>query len=132
MKIDDLTLDTDELDAFMASRLKNQRIWVGPYFMYVRKGSHMIDRKLRKTFDVGSIKHQDRDENVYWEKSAKRPSRGQFRELMALLEQCAKAAGLEAVFVESISNEFLPEVLTGYGYKRVEDAQADVHYVKFI
>lgn len=127
MKIADIE---DPIADFVKSQQRNAYIYVGVYRIYIRKGIHHINGRIRKTLDLGNIQNEDNADNLDWLPTSQRGERGRFSEIIRRFEEVAKTAGFEGVFVESVVNGFLPEVLTRYGYKRVEDAEADVHYFK--
>jgi hypothetical protein len=70
---------------------------------------------LERPFDLASVTREGRGLETLGPEA--RPPRGQFRELMAMLEREAGDVGHDGVYVEAIMNEFLPRVLKSMGYE---------------
>lgn len=123
-------LNPRELQAFLANQnSRNAWLNVGPYKTYLRKGERILPRgdvtRTRdttrfKTLELANVERQGRGTKTLPE--GERPSRGQFQELITLLENEAQKNGYDAVYVEQILNEFLPQVLQRRGY--VQDPMA--------
>lgn len=107
-------LDPTDLRKFLRGSQRNANIRVGPYDAYVRK-SMPRGMGMEKPFDLARI---DREGGTTEKLPPEtRGPKGRFRELMALLESEAAAAGHDSVYVEQIMNKFLPEVLASMGYE---------------
>jgi len=123
-------LNPRELQKFLANNnTRNQWLDVGPYKTYLRKGERILPRgdhtRIRdmgrfKTLELANVEREGRGAKTLPE--GERPTKGQFGELVKLLETEATKNGYDAVYVEQILNEFLPEVLRRKGY--VQDPTA--------
>lgn len=82
----------------------NQWLNLGPYKTYLRKSAPRPDQVMMRPLDLANIQHE------------KGGGGGRFKELMAMIEAEAQANGHDGIYVENIFNEFLPEVLSRYGY----------------
>jgi len=96
---------------FLASGLRNSWLHDDDMSIYVRRGAHRIGDTVKKCFDVANI-------NV----DEKKRGRGLFTAWLAQTEIDAKAADMEAVFVESILNARLHLRLLNCGYKEVPNS----------
>lgn len=118
-------LDPAELRAFLqnARGPNNKHVNVGNYEAYLRKAGRR--RNVGdNTLDFASVQRTDLppemgDVSPHFHDlpPEQRAPRGQFRELLAVLEQEAKGAGHDAIFAENILNKFLPRVLGSAGYQ---------------
>lgn len=123
-------LSPRELQKFLANKdVRNQWLEIGPYKAYVRKSERVLPRgdhtRIRdmgrfQTLELANVERQGRGSKTLPE--GERPAKGQFGELVKMLEDEAKKNGYDAVYVEQILNEFLPEVLRRKGY--VQDPSA--------
>lgn len=87
--------------------------------VYMRKFAKNVDGRLyRKVLTVANIHNTDRsaDYDTY---SAVHTRTGLFQEFEQHLRRVAIEYGYDGIYVELVHNEFLPDVLIRYGYKRV-------------
>jgi len=105
---------------FMATPLQNAHILVDKYEVYLRKGRRVDERgELVTTLDLASIQRTDSENASFEIGRAPNEKPGDFRELVARLEQEARDNGLDAVYIENVFNEFLPDVFRRYGYTQM-------------
>lgn len=103
---------------------RNQYVQIGPYNSYLRKSVprrvSASEGELGNPLDLANIQRTDVEGQVERKPARERNPKGKFRELLALLETEAAAAGHDSVYVEQILNEFLPDVLRSAGYQMDE------------
>lgn len=94
---------------------------VGPYSLYLRQGAPIPvnHERLMNPLQLANVSNKnDQLRGLEYLPPEERRPRGQFRELITLLEEAAKRNGMDGIYAENIMNEFLPEVLARYGYVR--------------
>lgn len=116
-------LDPTQLRRFLEGQgANNQYLDIGPYNAYLRRSSPRVvgrGQTLNRPVDLGAIERTDlkmNEEAMKFQPAGRRPPKGQFKEMMALLEEEANKQGYDSVYVEQIFNEFLPDVLKSMGY----------------
>lgn len=105
------------LEKFLDMAVPNLYIQYKSMECYMRKGRVYIDGKVRTALTIGNIKNLKRRDNFEVKENPTRT--GLFAEFEELVRQKAAEHGYEGVYVELVYNEFLPDVLTRYGYQRV-------------
>ena len=98
-----------DLKRFLASPLRN--VWISePYIrVYVRKSIRLIDNVHRDCLDIGSVEVEPHKRN-----------NGVFSKFLLKFEKTAKRLN-RAVYVESILNSRLEEMLKKRDYKYLSD-----------
>ena len=84
---------------------------------YMRKGRVLIDGEVHTALTIANITNSRRARNGVFNPKHKRT--GLFSEFETFVRQMALQYGYDGVYVELVHNEFLPDVLVRYGYKRV-------------
>lgn len=86
---------------------------------YVRKSVRLIDGERKRCLDMGNVQNRKRQKNLNY--ATKHRRTGLFREFDDLMKKLAVEHGYDGVYVESVVNDFLPDVLVRYGYRLVVD-----------
>jgi hypothetical protein len=104
-------LRSSERQAFV--RYKHLKSWM-------RKGWRLIDGQKKKTLERANTSSNRRPPRKI-EIDPNHRSTGEYREFDTLMRTLAPQYGFDGVFVENVLNEFLPEKLLEYGYRRITD-----------
>jgi hypothetical protein len=114
--------DMIDLRTFLYSRQDNLWIRFGPIEAYVRKGHHMIEGQLARTFDLANF-----------ENHSKRKGKGQFRRLLPRLKKelasHPQAKDIDYIFVESVLNERLAASLPSMGFRPIKKSFPPCFYM---
>lgn len=122
-------LNENDPASFVASSIRNKYVNFKGLSVYLRKGQISIDREIKNAIQLANISNPRRPTNM--EIDPKPKSTGKFSALMNELENLAKDNGYDGVYVESILNDFLPDVLKRYGYSQV-NVNLGTHYWKSV
>lgn len=124
----------ESLGAFDPTRLReflggaganNQWLDLGEYSTYLRRGNGRFPAKgtaLKRPLELANVERKDFPEDTPRHAktdimpAGRRPPRGRFREMLALMEKEALKQGYDSLYVENIFNKFLPDVLESTGY----------------
>ncbi len=118
-QLQDETL-ADAIELEVSGQVGEVRFLVDKYEVYLRKGRRVDERgELVTTLDLASIQRTDSENASFEIGRAPNEKPGDFRELVARLEQEARDNGLDAVYIENVFNEFLPDVFRRYGYTQM-------------
>lgn len=104
------------LQEFMESAERNAWIKSNDLRVYVRKSVRSHDGMTFKMIDIANVSNPRRAMNAGFR--SKHHRTGRFRELLDLANNLAMSHNFDAIYVENVLNEFLPDVLTRYGYSR--------------
>jgi hypothetical protein len=108
------------LRAFIESPDRNAHLAIDNYEVYLRKSLRPdSDGLMIDAIDLVSVTRTDAENASFSKGRAPDEKPGDFRDLVKKLESEAADHGIEAVYVESVMNEFLPDVLVRYGYSEV-------------
>lgn len=113
---------------FVASVIRNEYVNFNGLSAYLRKGKMAIDGEIKNTIQLANLTNPKRPTNMEIDPNPK--STGKFSALMAELEALAKENGYDGVYVESVLNDFLPDVLERYGYSQVNTNTGTKNYWK--
>lgn len=116
--------------SFVASAIRNEYVNFKGLSAYLRKGKMAIDGEIKNTIQLANIANSKRPMNMEIDPNPK--STGKFSALMAELEALAKEHGYDGVYVESVLNDFLPDVLERYGYSSVNTNTGAKNYWKSV
>jgi hypothetical protein len=105
------------LEDFLEMRVPNLYIWHKTIECYMRKGRVYVDGQIRTALTISNITNKRRSSNIEFKTKHRRT--GLFREFETHVRELAAEHGYDGVYVEIVLNEFLPDVLERYGYKRV-------------
>lgn len=106
------------LEDFLAmDRVPNLYIWFETIECYMRKGRVFVDGEIRTALTIANITNHKRRSNGFSDPNHKRT--GLFKRFETHVRELSAKHGYDGVYVELIFNEFLPDVLTRYGYRRV-------------
>src|ERR1041385_270650 len=101
------------------AEMRNEYIRYKDIVAYVRKSLRLIDGERKRCLDRANTKNVRRQNNM--ESMAKFYRTGLYREFDDLMKRLAVEYGYDGVYVESVLNDFLPDVLVRYGYRLVPD-----------
>lgn len=128
MRVDELNKHNPS--EFIVSTLHNEYVNFNGLEIYLRKGQMAINGELKNAIQLGNISNPKRSDNIKIDPEHKKT--GKFSALMKELEKLAKEHGFDGVYVESILNDFLPDVLKRYGYSQVNINVGTINYWKNI
>lgn len=115
---------------FVASMIRNEYVNFGALEVYLRKGPIAIDGEIKTAIQLSNVSNPRRIRNI--KTNPKHKKTGKFSALMKELKKLAKENGYDGVYVESIQNEFLPDVLERYGYSQVNIDAGTINYWKTV
>lgn len=105
------------LRAFIESPDQSAQLAIDNYEVELRKSLRADETgQTIEMLDLVSITRTDAENASFTTGRSPDEKPGDFRDLMKRMESEAASHGIGAVYVESVMNEFLPEVLTRYGY----------------
>lgn len=110
--------DELELDKILRKTRANEWITYGPINLYIRVGLRFLDGKKVKVVDLASFGIAD--EALI--------GKGHFSRLLNSTETLGKKYGYDGVYVESILNPTLIEILTKKGFRIVTDYEPPSMY----
>ena len=113
---------------FLTSPIRNEYVKFNGLSIYLRKGTILINGEPKNTIQLANITNPRRSTNMEIRPNPK--STGKFSSLMNELERLAKEYGYDGVYVESVLNSFLPDVLERYGYSQVNINAGTKNYWK--
>ena len=117
-------------ESFMNSQIPNKYVKFQGLTVYLRKGLYLIDGERKNAVQLANVTNPKRDDNIHIDPSREETRTGKFLALMSELEKLAKIYEYDGVYVESILNDFLPEVLERYGYSLVNSHAGTINYWK--
>ena len=85
--------------------------------IYLRRDFVVVENNGYKVITLGNISNKRRPDNVESKTDYERT--GLFKEFEMSLRSAAQSNDFQGIFVESVINDFLPDVLLRYGYRRV-------------
>ena len=100
------------LKEFLNSTLTNAWLHTDHMEIYIRKGRHLINGKIKLTLDVANVQVEEAHQG-----------KGIFRNYLNRIESESVKYGFEGVMVESILQKRLLPFLKGRGYEQCNDLQ---------
>lgn len=117
-------------ESFMNSKIPNEYVNFKGLSVYLRKGLYFIDGEKKNALQIANVTNPRRGDNVHIDPSREKTRTGKFLALMTELEKLAKIYEYDGVYVESVLNKFLPEVLERYGYSLANKHANTINYWK--
>lgn len=111
--------DQSELKAFLLSTRTSAWIKYGPFELYVRKGHHIVEGQVRKTFDLANFSNTKRKER----------GKGLFRAFIKELPAHLKGQ-FDVIYVESVQNPQLEKSLPSMGFKLAQPLYPPSFYLE--
>src|SRR5678815_2629594 len=105
------------LEEFIAQNGSNLYIRYKTIICYMRKGRVLVDGQICTALTIANITNTRRRNNGEFNPRHKRT--GLFSEFEGVVRKLAAENGYDGVYVESVFNEFLHDVLIRYGYHAV-------------
>jgi hypothetical protein len=121
-------LQENDPSGFISSTLRNEWVKFDGLKVHLRKGSMHIDNDIKNATQLANLENPKRETNIYYDPAHK--STGKFSALMIESKKLAVENKYDGVYVESILNEFLPDVLKRYGYSPVNGRGGSINYWK--
>ena len=106
-----------DLSGFISGDLRNSYVNFQGLKVYLRKGSLYIDKEYKNVIQLANVTNPKRSSNI--EINPRRKSTGKFKALINELNRLAQEYNYDGIYVESVLNDFLPDVLERYGFKMV-------------